>query len=192
MSEENSFADLIRRVRSGDEQAATELVQRYEPTIRRVVRFRLTDAQLRRRFDSMDICQSVLASFFVRAALGQYQIDQPDQLLKLLTAMARNKLVDQARKRRLDRPDHPQGAAHPRMDELAARGPSPSHQVAARDLLEQVRAQLSEEERQLADRRALGREWADIAGELGGTPDGLRKKLDRAVARVAQRLGLDE
>ena len=32
----------------------------------------------------MDICQSVMASFFVRAALGQYQLNTPEQLLNLL------------------------------------------------------------------------------------------------------------
>ena len=40
----------------------------------------------------MDICQSVLGSFFVRAATGQYKLETPEHLLKLLTTMARNKL----------------------------------------------------------------------------------------------------
>ena len=69
MSDE-SFTDLISRVRGGDEHAATDLVRRYEPEIRREVRFLLRDPFLRRSFDSMDICQSVMGSFFLRAALG--------------------------------------------------------------------------------------------------------------------------
>ena len=55
------FADLLARVRAGD-PAATELVRRYEPA----VRANLVDPNLRRHFDSLDICQSVLGSFFVR------------------------------------------------------------------------------------------------------------------------------
>src|SRR5262245_914953 len=51
MSDDASFQDLIRRVRGGDDAAAAELVRRYEPAIRRVVRLRLTDARLRRAFD---------------------------------------------------------------------------------------------------------------------------------------------
>ena len=31
-----------------------------------------------------------------------------------------------------------------------------------------------------------------VAAELGGSPEALRKKLTRAVARVAEQLGLDE
>src|SRR6516162_7519754 len=105
MSTANPFHDLIRRVRAGEEEAATELVRRYESHIRRAVRIRL-DPRLGRMFDSMDICQSVLASFFVRAALGQYQIDTPQQLLKLLAAMARNKLNNAANKQKAGRRDY--------------------------------------------------------------------------------------
>src|SRR6516225_3387179 len=97
MPDEPSFRDLIGRVRQGDELAAAELVRRYEPAIRRAVRFRLTDPRLRRTCDSMDVCQSVLLSFFVRAASGQYDLDTPEQLLRRLTTMARNKLLNQAR-----------------------------------------------------------------------------------------------
>ena len=64
---------------------------------------RLHDPRLYRLFDSMDICQSVFSSFFVRAALGQYELDQPVQLLRLLTAMSRKKLIDHAREQQAAR-----------------------------------------------------------------------------------------
>ena len=62
------YSEFIRRIREGDEHAAEELVRRYEPEIRLEVRgwLRLRNPALRRVFDSMDICQSVLASFFAR------------------------------------------------------------------------------------------------------------------------------
>src|SRR3954468_3783006 len=97
MPEETEFQILIRRVRAGDEAAAAELVRLYEPAIRRAARVRLVDPRLRRVFDSMDVCQAVLASFFVRAALGQYELDRPENLVGLLVNMTRKKLVDQAR-----------------------------------------------------------------------------------------------
>ena len=78
MAETTTFEELIRRVRAWDQDAATELVRRYEPAIRRAVRFRLADARLGGLFDSMDICQSVLGSFFVRAAWGQYDLETPE------------------------------------------------------------------------------------------------------------------
>src|SRR4051794_19786389 len=105
MSEE-SFEELIARVRSGDQNAATDLVRRYEPEIRREVRFLLRDPFLRRSFDSMDICQSVMGSFFLRAALGEYSIDKPEDLIRLLISMTRNKVIDATRRQRAQRRDH--------------------------------------------------------------------------------------
>src|SRR5262245_49224806 len=98
MAPDESFAQLLARVRVGDASAAEELVERYEPVLRRMVHVKLVGERLRRLFDSEDICQSVLASFFVRAALGQYDLTEPDDLLKLLAVMARNKVVNKARR----------------------------------------------------------------------------------------------
>src|SRR5579871_5050344 len=78
MAEENPFQQLMRRIRAGDQDAAAELVREYEPAIRRAARVWSLDPRLRRVFDSMDICQSVFASFFVRTALGQYDLQRPD------------------------------------------------------------------------------------------------------------------
>jgi hypothetical protein len=84
MYEKHGFLTLIRRVRAGDHTAAAELVKRYLPAVRRVIRLQLRDSPLRRVLDSMDVCQGVLASFFIRAASGQYELDRPGQLVRLL------------------------------------------------------------------------------------------------------------
>jgi RNA polymerase sigma factor (sigma-70 family) len=192
MSEESTFQQLIRRVRGGDEEAAMELVRTYEPAIRRAARLRLGDARLQRLFDSMDICQSVFASFFVRAALGQYELDSPEQLLKLLVTMSRRKLVDHAREQGAARRDYRRLRTGDQVEGLFVAGDaSPSQQVAARELLQKFRQRLSPEERRLAELRAEGRDWAEIAAEQGATPEALRKRLARAVNRVAADLGLE-
>lgn len=192
MSSESSFSDLIQRVRHGDADAAAELVRQYEPAIKRSLRLRM-DPRLRRTCDSMDICQAVLGSFFVRAASGQYELSTPEQLLKLLAAMARNKLArvqrDQLRARR-DARRVEAGSADER--DLAGNASSPSQQVAAKELLAEVQRRLSDEERQLVELRNDGRDWAAIAEALGGSPEALRKKLARAVARITDQLGLDD
>ena len=87
MADDDTFHALIRRVRAGDEDAAAQVVRRYEPAIRRLVRMKLTDPRLTRYLDSVDVCQSVMANFFVRMAAGQFELNTPDQLLKLLSAI---------------------------------------------------------------------------------------------------------
>jgi RNA polymerase sigma-70 factor (ECF subfamily) len=191
MSTETSFADLIGRVRRGDAEAAAELVRQYEPAIRRSLRLRL-DPRLRRTCDSMDITQAVLCSFFVRAAAGQYELSTPEHLLKLLATMARHKLTKARRDQMRARRDARRVAGGSVVERVSAAASSPSQQVAARDLLREVHSRLSAEERQLVELRTQGNDWAAIATELGGSPEALRKKLTRAVARIADQLGLDD
>jgi RNA polymerase sigma-70 factor (ECF subfamily) len=184
------FAEFLARVRAGDEEAARELVRKYEAAIRLEVRVRLRQRQLRRYFDSMDICQSVLGSFFVRAALGQFELDRPEELLRLLVGMTRNKLAYQVRKQRARCRDSRRVADVPVQEvEAAEAGPGPAEVAAGREALERFRARLSPEERQLADLRAQGRPWAEIAQCMGGTPQARRTQLARAADRVARELG---
>jgi RNA polymerase sigma-70 factor (ECF subfamily) len=192
MPESLSFQDLLQRVRGGDQGAARELVQRYEPAIRRAVRFRLADSRLGRLLDSMDICQSVLGSFFVRAAAGQYDLESPEQLFKLLVAMAQNKLAMQERSQRRQRRDYRRLQADALdQDQALSSEPSPSQQVAIQDLLKAAQRLLSPEEQRLVELRKQGLEWAAIAEQIGGTPEALRKQLARAADRVAHQLHLD-
>jgi RNA polymerase sigma-70 factor (ECF subfamily) len=193
MTDETGFTVFLARVRAGDAEAAAELVRRYEPAIRLEVRYRLRNPRLRRLFDSMDVCQSVLASFFVRAAAGLYDLADSRDLVRLLVVMARHKAIAQARRQQAGPRDHRRvEAAGPEQVEAAAVGPSPSFVVANRELLEAVRQRLSAEERQLADRRAQGQEWAQVAAEMGGTAQARRKQLARALARVSVELGLED
>lgn len=189
----DTFAVLLARVRAGDPDAAAELVRQYEPTIRVVVRANLVDPALRRHFDSMDICQSVLGSFFARAAVGQYDLEQPAQLVALLVKMARNKLAMQVRHHRQEKRDARRVSTD---DEVLARAPAaaqgPQAAAAGKELLSAVFTRLDPEAREIAQRRALGQDWAAIAAEMGGTAEARRKQLARALDRLAPELGFDD
>lgn len=193
MSDDPTFADFVQRIRAGDTQAAAELVRRYEPAIRMEVRLRLVDKRLRRVLDTMDVCQSVLGSFFIRAATGLYELDEPDQLVKLLVAMARNKVAHQARRQRALRRDvRREIELNSKAIDVPTAQPSPSRVIEGQELLGELRRRLTDEERRLGDLRAQGFEWTEIAVQLGGTSQARRKQWNRAVGRVAQELGLDE
>jgi DNA-directed RNA polymerase specialized sigma24 family protein len=108
--------------------------------------------------------------------------------------MARNKLNDKFREQQADK----HGGGHGLnegpgiLDTLPAHQTTPSQIVAHKDLLQEVRRLLSDDERLLLDARSLGRDWAEIAREVGGQPNALRMKLTRALNRVARQLGLEE
>jgi RNA polymerase sigma factor (sigma-70 family) len=192
MSKTTPFDELWCRARKGDQEAWAELERRYGSYVRRIVRLNITDPQLGRVVDSMDICQSVWASLFIRAAGGQYEIHGPDDLLKLLGAMARNKVKFQARKECAQRRDNRRQERSGRVEEIASGDSSPSHRVSAQELVKEVRRRLSSEELELLELRKQGLEWPAIAEKLGGSPEALRKKLARAIDRMAHALGLDD
>ena len=192
MSEQLPFVEIVRRVRAGDEEASTELVRRYGTAIRVAVHARLSDPGLRRVLDTMDICQSVMGNFFARASSGEFEIETPEQLINLLITMARNRLIDHALHHQAARRDYRRNSPAPVENEsVVDPSPSPSEQISGQELLERFRDKLRPAERYLADERALGRPWAELARELETTQDALRVQLARAVERVKGELHLE-
>ena len=162
---------MIARLRTGDAVAAEQLVRDYESLVRRQVRFRMRDPRLGRLVDSMDICQAVMASFFVRVASGAFEIRTAKELVNLLAAITRKKVAMMARanyrkRRDVRRATDESGAVR----QLVDPHPTPGEIAAHRDLVERVRLALSVEEQQLADLRRDGLGWIEIADRVGGTP----------------------
>jgi RNA polymerase sigma-70 factor (ECF subfamily) len=192
MGDTSVFADLLGRVRGGDADAATDLVRKYESAIRVAVRTHLSDPALRRQFDSMDVCQSVLASFFFRAAAGQYDLRDPAQLVALLTKMARNKLAMRARHEYRHRRDIRRDVRlDDRYQEPMAAYTEPAQQTLGRELIERAFALMEPPIRDIAIRRVRGMEWAEIATQLGGTAAARRKQFQRAIDQIALSLDID-
>jgi RNA polymerase sigma factor (sigma-70 family) len=187
------FADFVRRIRAGDDQAAAELVNRFESLIRREVRLRISGSQVNRAFDSLDVSQSVLANFFARAATGQFELEHPDQLARLLVTMARNKLVSRVRsERRQIRDIRRVTGDRDALDRVADEQQSPSEIVGRKELLERFRTLLSDEERQIIDLRNEGLGWDEVATKLGGTGQARRMQMSRGIERLIRQLGIAE
>ena len=189
-----TFAALLKRVRAGEQDAAAELVRQYEPLIRHEVRLRLEDQRLRRTLDSMDICQSVLASFFMRAAVGEYDLQEPEELVRLLVTMTRNKVASASRKQYRQKRDQRRMEVDDsqRLAGVAGVDLTASQVVSGRELVDHARGLFRGDERQIADLRANGAVVGGDRRAIGGTAQARRVQYSRAVARVAQELGLNE
>jgi DNA-directed RNA polymerase specialized sigma24 family protein len=192
MSDDDAFSDLMVRVRRGDPRASEELFRQFEAQVRLEVQLRLRDPRLRRLVGDADVCQSVWLSFFVRARLGEYDVADPNELMRLLAGIARNKVAAQTRRHSAGRRDFRRSEGLGGAEKIAAGDASPSTVVAGEELLRAVRARLSEEERTIADLRAAGRKRTEIALELGGTADARRVQFQRAAERVGRELGLED
>ena len=127
MSDGETFAKFLRRIRAGDTEAVSEFIRKYEPEIRMEAKLRMRDPRLHRVIDSMDICQSVLASFFIKAASGGYDLETPERLLALLMTIARRKVAYHARRQKAQmRDQHREEPLTRATPEPLAPDPSPS------------------------------------------------------------------
>lgn len=88
---EPSDHSLLRRMRSGDEDAATCLYHRYADRVLALAR-RRHSAALASRVDAEDIVQSVFRVFFREARRGRYDVPAGEDLWKLLLVLALNRI----------------------------------------------------------------------------------------------------
>jgi len=191
MAGQDEFLDLIRGVRSGDEDAARALVAQFEPFILRVVRFRMRHRgdydRLRHDVGSTDVCQSVFKSLFERLKEGRFDLNQPKDMEKLLVAMVRFKIANKARKLSVVwREVRSDAAPTERVDPR----PGPEKSVDDKDLSEIISKRFSVDELEILNRRLDDQSWPEIAAAVGGTAESLRKKLERAFERVRDDPGM--
>jgi RNA polymerase sigma factor (sigma-70 family) len=194
VADEWTFEELIRAVRAGDEGAAAELVRLYEPDIARAVRAPMQRLRLFRVLDPADVTQTVLARFFYHAAAGDFRLEGPAQVRKLLLTMARKQVISEARRYLATRRDSrrvDESFSEQKLNSIVDRNPSPSVVAALNELMGEMYRLFTPQERYIADQRSRGRNWQDLAREVGGSPEGVRKKFERALDRVARQLGID-
>jgi RNA polymerase sigma factor (sigma-70 family) len=179
------FRELLDRIRGGSEEAAWELVERYERSIMRAVR-QLLGFPLRAKVDSADFAQDVWLSFF-RHRSAIVELEHPFQLIQFLATTTAHKVIDEQRKRRTARHDVFRERS---LDAKAAVGtslvstdPTPSQFAIARERWDRILAGHPDHYRQVLRMRYLGCDQAEIADTLGiheRTVRKILKKLDVA------------
>lgn len=85
---------LVQMFRSGDQDAAAALFERYAARVRSLVQSRCT-ANYATRFDADDIVQSVFRSFFQGVRGEHYHVPENGELWGLLLVLALNKIRGQ-------------------------------------------------------------------------------------------------
>ncbi len=181
--EEGELADFLKRIQEGDESAARELLQRFEPEVRLVVRRQLPRL-LRSRFDSLDFLQSVWGSFFRRMRDAPTDFEDSRHLVAFLARAAKNKVIDEYRRAASLKNDmhreEPLWGDGRRPKEVAAPIDSPSEVAQAHEVLDRLHALLPEERRMMLELKAEGLSSKDIGDRLGVS--------ERTVQRVLEEL----
>lgn len=191
---DSAFVSLVARVRSGDaknaEAAFNELVDRYGAAIRRTARLRLSSVRLKRLYESGDIFQSVLKSFFFRLAAPEsnWELDTPAQLVNLLVSMTRNKVTDKTRRETTKRRGgHIAKEALDNAPEPVSHSRTPAEEAELRELARKFTQSLDPEAQAIASLRyANDLEWNEIGELLGSSGDACRNRLNRALKTLRE------
>jgi RNA polymerase sigma-70 factor, ECF subfamily len=176
------FDDLMRRVRSGDDEAETALFQRYVRRLHALVARRF-DARLHERADVDLVVLSACKSFFLRHRRGELPVEDPDGLWSVLAMIALRKCSDRLKYLRAARRDVGRDAEWPDEDDgsphLVDREPTPDEAAIVTDIVESLQRALS------------ANDWVIVEYLMAGyTAEEIAERLDcseRTVRRVRQR-----
>jgi RNA polymerase sigma-70 factor (ECF subfamily) len=197
MSADPSFDDLMARLYRGDEDAAALVFRRYGQRLVALASGQL-GPRLRQKVDPEDILQSVLRSFFVRQAGGQYHPHSWDSLWSLLTVITLRKCGYQVRHFRA-------GCRDMRIEVTAAaaasgsatgwegvaRDPTPSEAARLTETVEELLRGLEGRDRQIIELSLQGYTPPEISAQVGRTErtiyrlqERVKKRLERLSAEV--------
>ena len=187
MPENESFAELMDRLRSGEDEAAREIFARFAARLVGLARRNL-GGKLAAKVDPEDVVQSAYKSFFVRQREGDLEVVNWDGLWGVLTMITVRKCADraayyQAGKRDVSRElagttdSGPGMAAEIALD----RDPLPEEAAVLAETVETLfRAVEDPDERAILELSLQGFTAAEISEKLG--------RAERSVRRLRERL----
>ncbi len=177
---------LLRRYRRGDDDAATELYLRYADRLRALATGQ-TSAQLQQRVDADDMVQSVFRTFFRRAAIGQYDIPEGDELWKLLLVIGLNKIRYAGIFHRADKRDVTKTTSADQLQFTLTtqRGGDEVALNVLRLTIDEMLEPLPDIVREIVQQRIAGHEINDISQATGRS----KRSVERILQEFRQKLG---
>jgi RNA polymerase sigma-70 factor (ECF subfamily) len=185
MGADDSFDDVMARLRAGHEAAARQVFERF---VRRLIRLarRQFDAALRHKVEAEDVVQSAYKSFFLRYSAGQVEVHDWDSLWGLLAVITLRKCFRRVEYHRAERRDvQREAAARPGEPgtepwwQPVARDPTPEEAIVLVETVERLMRGLDEEERPVLEMSLQGYTGPEISRQLG--------RAERSVRRLRER-----
>src|SRR5262245_8710950 len=190
---EASDHSLLRRLRHGNQDAATQLYLRYARRLHALVRANCS-TELSRRVDPDDIVQSVFRRFFRRALQGEYDAPPGEELWGLFLVIALNKI-------RAEETFHRAGRRDVRLTVGGSDRDRRLREQAGADEVGYATLQLTIEEglqsfsaaqRQMVELRIEGHDVAEIARRTRRSRRSVERGLQEARKRLRALLGKED
>lgn len=188
------LAEKMARASAGDEAAVRDLLRRFEPEVRMIVRARLP-RRLRSQFDSTDFVQAVWEDVFAKDGPDLSRFTSARHFLGFLEAVARNKVFEEHRRRTRtkkydlarEEPLYVRKGDRVVPREVPGNDPTPSQETQAVDRLDQILAGLDPEAKQMVLLRRRGLNYAEIGARLNRHESAVRRVIDGLRQRMEER-----
>jgi RNA polymerase sigma-70 factor (ECF subfamily) len=184
---------LLRQIREGDQDAATQLYIRYVNRLRALAETKCS-SNLARRVDADDIVQSVFRTFFRGLRQGYYDVPDGEDLWKLLLVIALNKIrakgaFHQAAKRDV-RLTASIDAGDPAFEDKL--GQDEFAKVFLHMVVQEALEQLDDRQREMVELRIQGHDIAEIAEITGRSKRTVERTLQEVRYKLRNLLNRDE
>jgi RNA polymerase sigma-70 factor (ECF subfamily) len=180
---EATLADLLERLSGGDQAAAEEVFRTYEPYLRQVVR-RLLGPDLRTKFDSVDIVQSVWADLLHGFRASEWSFHDADHLKAFLVTATRHRFLSRARRHRAAVNHEVSGTDSDLPEDYTSPQPRPSQVLQADELWDRMLRECRPAHREILHLKREGYTVVEIASRTGLHEDSIRRILRDLACRV--------
>jgi RNA polymerase sigma-70 factor (ECF subfamily) len=179
---------LLQKLTSGDAAAAEQVFRTYEPYLRIVVRRRLS-AEMRTKFDSIDIVQSVWLHMFKRFREAGCTFVDVDHLRAFLVQLTRHRLIDRVRRHRLAIESERSLEGTGVEDAAISKSPQPLENLQTDELWEQLLELCPPAHVDILHLKRDGALTGEVAARTGLNEGSIRRILNTLSKRLARRRG---
>jgi len=181
---------LIQDYRSGDEEAARRLFERYHTRLIELIRRQL-GYKLKEVEGSTDIAQSVMRSLFDHAKDDQVRFGPEDSLWPLLVTITLNKIRNKAKYWQRERRDRSRQVTLAEHNDPLESEPSPQDAAMLAELIQQLLEPFPERRRKIIELILEGYGVGEIAAMVGATERTVYNTR-QAAAKILEQLVQDE
>ena len=187
---EVSDRSLMRRLRTGSQDAATQLYLRYANRLRMLSRTKCSP-DLAARVDSDDIVQSVFRTFFRHAEKGDYDVPDGEDLWKLFLVIGLNKIQSLGTHHRAAKRDVRVSRGGTSVDQAADESDATSLSILQMSI-DEVLHELPQAHQEIIQLRIEGHEVAEIAGRVARSKRSVERILQEFRGQLAAQIHVDE
>jgi RNA polymerase sigma-70 factor, ECF subfamily len=186
-SQNPSFTDWMARLRAGDDEAATQVFNRFSARLIELARARL-GGRMRQKMDPEDLLQSVFQSFFTRFAAGKMEglqgWDNLWAMLVVITIRKCGRRIDyfHAGRRDVRREESvqpPSDGSEVNWDPSAVE-PTPLEAAQLAEMVEQLLSSFEGRHREILSLSLQGHSVPEISERVGCTERTVYRVLERA------------